>query len=50
MEGHKDQITCAVFNERLNYLYTGSLDETIRIWDLETYQELEDLIIEGHGY
>ena len=50
MEGHKDHITCAVFNTYLNRLYTGSLDETIRIWDLNTYEEQEDLIIEGHGY
>jgi len=38
LQGHTQPINCVVFNHQYNVLVSGSLDSTVRIWD-----------IEGHG-
>lgn len=35
MDGHEDSVTCMVIDE--NILITGSDDQTIRLWNLESF-------------
>ena len=44
LEGHTDYVLCLTLHE--NKLYSGSSDETIRIWNTETYETIATL--EGH--
>ena len=44
LKGHTDRMTCLAFHK--NKLYSGSLDETIRIWNTETNEEIATL--RGH--
>ncbi|KAH6918895.1 F-box/WD repeat-containing protein pof1 [Coprinopsis sp. MPI-PUGE-AT-0042] len=51
LKGHTDGVMCLQFNENLPHpafpvLITGSYDRTIRVWNLETGQELNCL--KGH--
>lgn len=51
LKGHTDGVMCLQFNENLPHpafpvLITGSYDRTIRVWNLETGQELHCL--KGH--
>ncbi|EXX79567.1 Met30p [Rhizophagus irregularis DAOM 197198w] len=36
IKGHTDGILCLQFNEEYNRLITGSLDKTVRVWNLDT--------------
>ena len=44
LRGHTDMVTCLTLHE--NKLYTGSDDNTIRIWNTETHEEIA--ILEEH--
>ncbi|KAF6764882.1 F-box/WD repeat-containing protein pof1 [Ephemerocybe angulata] len=51
LKGHTDGVMCLQFNETLSHpafpvLITGSYDRTIRVWNMETGQELHCL--KGH--
>ncbi|KAL7276454.1 hypothetical protein RUND412_000558 [Rhizina undulata] len=43
-KGHKDGVLCLQFNDTI--LATGSYDRTIKIWDIETGEEIRTLV--GH--
>jgi division protein 1 len=38
MEGHEDSVTCMVIDGQI--LITGSDDETIRLWNLQSFKPL----------
>ena len=44
--GHTNGVTCLQFDQGLNILCTGSYDTTVKIWNLETGDELRTL--KGH--
>jgi WD40 repeat protein len=44
LEGHTGEVWCLTLHE--NELYTGSWDNTIRIWNTETHAEIATL--RGH--
>ncbi|EAU88129.2 F-box/WD repeat-containing protein pof1 [Coprinopsis cinerea okayama7 len=51
LKGHTDGVMCLQFNETLSHpafpvLITGSYDRTVRVWNLETGQEL--FCLKGH--
>jgi len=46
LRGHTDWINCMVLSADEKWLYSGSYDHTIRMWDLSTYQCVH--IMEGH--
>ena len=48
MEGHEDYVTSVAFNHNGTLLASGSSDETIKLWNLETKTEIATL--EGHKY
>ena len=46
---HSDRVVCVAFHPNGQQLASGSCDNTAKVWDLETGQELETLV--GHiGY
>lgn len=46
LSGHTDGVMCVQFCEASNIAITGSFDRTIRVWNLETGQEIRQLT--GH--
>ncbi|CAG8535906.1 9808_t:CDS:2, partial [Racocetra fulgida] len=46
LKGHTDGIMCLQFDDRNNRLITGSYDNTVRVWDLETGEVISTLT--GH--
>lgn len=46
LDGHIGGVECCVFSPDDKSLLTGSIDGTLRLWDLETFQTA--LIFEGH--
>lgn len=40
LQGHADRVCAAAFNPRSTRVATGSLDSTIRIWDVQTGEQL----------
>ncbi|KAH9483781.1 putative E3 ubiquitin ligase complex SCF subunit sconB [Psilocybe cubensis] len=51
LKGHTDGVMCLQFNETLSHpafpvLITGSYDRTVRVWNMETGQELQ--CMKGH--
>ncbi|KAI9316986.1 WD40-repeat-containing domain protein [Dichotomocladium elegans] len=46
LEGHTDGVTCLQFCESSNVLITGSVDRTVRVWDMTTSQEIRQMT--GH--
>ncbi|CAJ0746785.1 13199_t:CDS:2 [Entrophospora sp. SA101] len=46
LKGHRDGVTCLQFNEEKNILISGSYDATVRIWDIETGENVRTL--KGH--
>lgn len=44
LKGHSDSVLCVIFDH--NYLASGSLDKTIRVWDLRTGKCLH--VLKGH--
>ncbi|RIA91389.1 quinon protein alcohol dehydrogenase-like superfamily [Glomus cerebriforme] len=46
LKGHTDGILCLQFNEEYNLLITGSLDNTVCVWNLESGELIR--ILKGH--
>ncbi|KAI9313979.1 quinon protein alcohol dehydrogenase-like superfamily [Dichotomocladium elegans] len=46
LQGHTDGVMCVQFCDTNNVVMTGSYDKTIRVWSLETGEELRRM--EGH--
>ena len=46
MEGHNDSVSSVTFNHNGTLLASGSYDNTIKLWNLETKTEIATL--EGH--
>ncbi|CAB4470395.1 WD40 repeat-like protein [Rhizophagus irregularis] len=46
IKGHTDGILCLQFNEEYNRLITGSLDKTVRVWNLDTGELIH--VLKGH--
>ncbi|CAG8684318.1 19812_t:CDS:2, partial [Racocetra persica] len=46
LKGHTDGIMCLQFDDRNNRLITGSYDNTVKVWDLETGEVISTLT--GH--
>ncbi|VDC07850.1 unnamed protein product [Peniophora sp. CBMAI 1063] len=51
LKGHTDGVMCLQFSETLNYpcfpiLITGSYDRTVRVWNLETGDQMQEM--RGH--
>lgn len=42
--GHSDRITCLQFSEDSTYLLTGSLDETIVVWDVKNQIQVNTVL------
>lgn len=42
--GHSDRITCLQFSEDSTYLLTGSLDETIVVWDIKNQVQVNTIL------
>ena len=44
--GHEDKITCLTIPKTNDFIYSGSLDNTLRSWDIETGEMIQTF--EGH--
>ena len=53
LRGHRKKVHCLKWSPNGRYLATGSVDETVRIWSLESHREARQamgwLIGEPHG-
>jgi len=48
LEGHSDGVTCLSHSVEYKKLFSGSLDRTIRVWDLSFHEPLCDGELKGH--
>ncbi|KAI8381470.1 quinon protein alcohol dehydrogenase-like superfamily [Radiomyces spectabilis] len=46
LSGHTDGVMCVQFCDLMNVLMTGSYDKTVRVWNMETGQEVR--VLTGH--
>ena len=47
LEGHQNDVSALSFLNHKNFLISGSLDHSLKIWDLSTQRELNTL--KGHS-
>ncbi len=48
LEGHTDGVTCLSHSVEYKKVFSGSLDRTIRVWDLSFHEPLCDGELKGH--
>ena len=48
LEGHTDGVTCLAHSVEYKKVFSGSLDRTIRVWDLAFHEPLCDGELKGH--
>ena len=43
LQGHQEEVTQSVFIKNESHLLSGSLDRTLRLWDLQTCEEVKTI-------
>ncbi|MGD8489524.1 MAG: hypothetical protein PVI68_10950 [Anaerolineae bacterium] len=50
LRGHRDRVNDLVFSEDGAYLVSSSLDKTIKLWDVQTWQEVHAVSMNKAGF